>query len=121
MDTYSKTCIILNTDRSRAKGNPKRTTYPWATIQDATGQTIFAVLQGKETRDRLIYSQFYILIKTPFDSTKAYVFDNKSVENLALDPSYIRSLHQKGGGITFPKALCEFAYLYSKERAYAIL
>ena len=121
MDAYSQTRIIPNADGSRAKGNPKRTTYPWATMRDAMGQTFFAAPQGKETRDGLIYSQFYTLVKTPFDSTKVYVFDNESVENLALDPGYVRSLHQEGGSITFSKAVCEFAYLHSKQRAYANL
>ena len=50
-----------------------------------------------------------------------YVFNNNSVENLALDPGYIRSLQQEGGGITFSKAVCEFGYLHSKKRAYANL
>ncbi|OBT74572.1 hypothetical protein VF21_07569 [Pseudogymnoascus sp. 05NY08] len=53
------------------------------------GQTLFAAPQGAETKDGLIYSQFYGLIKTPFDSAKVYGFDKDSVENLALDPGYI--------------------------------
>jgi hypothetical protein len=61
------------------------------------------------------------LIKTPFDSSKVYVFNNDSVENLALDPGYIRSLQQEGGGITFSKGVCEFDYLHSKQRAHANL
>ncbi|KAH6663546.1 hypothetical protein B0J14DRAFT_621569 [Halenospora varia] len=48
-----------------------------------------------ESQDGLIYSQFYALIKTPFDTSKVYVFDNKSLENLALDPRYIRSLYKE--------------------------
>jgi len=40
----------------------------------------------------LIYSQFYALIKTPFDTSKVHVFDNESLENLALDPGYILSI-----------------------------
>jgi hypothetical protein len=43
------------------------------------------------------------------------------MENLALDPGYIRSLQQEGGGITFSKAVYEFGYLHSKKRAYANL
>lgn len=53
--------------------------------------------------------------------SKVYVFDNESLENLALDPGYIRSLQQEGGGITFSKGVCEFGYLYSKKRAHANL
>ncbi|KAH6722778.1 hypothetical protein BKA61DRAFT_628670 [Leptodontidium sp. MPI-SDFR-AT-0119] len=66
-----------------------------AIIRDIIGQTFFVAPQGKESQDRLIYSQFYALIKTPFDTSKVYVFDNKSLENLALNPRYIRSLHKK--------------------------
>jgi hypothetical protein len=61
-------------------------------MRDTVGQTMFAAPYRQESRDGLIYSQFYALIKTPFDSLKVYVFDNNSVENLALDPGYIRSL-----------------------------
>ncbi|KFZ22967.1 hypothetical protein V502_02555 [Pseudogymnoascus sp. VKM F-4520 (FW-2644)] len=59
--------------------------------------------------------------ETPFDSAKVYVFDNDSVENLALDPGYVRSLQQEGGVTTFSKGVCEFAYLSSKKRAHANL
>ncbi|KAH7335628.1 hypothetical protein BKA66DRAFT_435522, partial [Pyrenochaeta sp. MPI-SDFR-AT-0127] len=97
------------------------TTYPWAIIRDIIGQTLFTTLYSKESTDRLIYSQFYALIKTPFNTSKMYVFNNESLKNLALDPRYIRSLQQEGGGISFSKAVCEFIYLYSKKRAYANL
>jgi hypothetical protein len=121
LDAYSKMRVVLNPDGSKARGNPKRTTYAWAMMRDTMGQTLFAAPQGAETKDGLIYSQFYGLIKTPFDSAKVYVFDNDSVENLALDPGYIRSLQQEGGGSTFSKGVCEFAYLHSKKRAHANL
>ncbi|KFY69396.1 hypothetical protein V496_00281 [Pseudogymnoascus sp. VKM F-4515 (FW-2607)] len=87
LDAYSRTRAVLNVDGSKAKGNPKRTTYNWATMRDSMGLTLFAAPQGAESRDGLIYSQFYRLIKT-FDSAKVYVFDNDSAENLALDPGY---------------------------------
>jgi hypothetical protein len=121
LDAYAKTRTVPNADGSPAKGNPKRATYPWATMRDTMGQTFFAAPQGKECQDGLIYSQFYALIKTPFDTSKVYVFDNESLENLALDPGYIRSLQQEGGGITFSKGVCEFGYLHSKKRAHANL
>lgn len=121
LDAYAQSRVVLNADGSHAKGTPKRAVYPWATMRDTAGQTLFATPHGQESRDGLIYSQFYGLIKTPFDSSKIYVFDNDSVENLALDPGYIRSLQQEGGGITFSKAVCEFGYLHSKKRAHANL
>jgi hypothetical protein len=61
-------------------------------MRDGTGQTLFASPNGRETQDGLIYSQFYELINTLFDTSKVYVFDNESVENLALDLGYVRSL-----------------------------
>ena len=121
LDAYAKTRKVVNADSSPAKGSPRETTYTWATMRDAVGKTFFAAPNGKETQDGLIYSQFYELIKTPFDTSKVYVFDNESVENLALDPGYVRSLQQEGAGITFSKRVCEFAYLHSKKRAYANL
>ncbi|KAF5879002.1 uncharacterized protein Bfra_001175 [Botrytis fragariae] len=117
LEAYAKTRVVLNANGSPAKGNPKCTVYPWAAMRDTAGQTMFAVPNGGENRDGLIYSQFYGLIKTPFDSSKVYVFENDSVENLALDPGYIQSLQQEGGGITFSKARCESSYLHSKTRA----
>jgi hypothetical protein len=121
LDAYARTRTVLDADGSPAKGSPKRTTYPWAAMRDTMGQTFFAAPQGKECQDGLIYSQFYALIKTPFDTSKVYVFDNDALENLALDPGYIRSLQQEGGGIAFSKGVCEFGYLHSKKRAHANL
>ncbi|KAN0089768.1 hypothetical protein V8E51_020028 [Hyaloscypha variabilis] len=94
-EAYAASQVVLNTDGSHAKGSPKRTIYPWATMRDTVGQTMFASLYRQESRDGLIYSQFYGLIKTPFDSSK----------NLALDPGYVRLLY----------------YFYNKKRAYANL
>lgn len=121
LDAYARTRVVLNPDGSKARGSPKRTTYTWAAMRDTTGQTLFAAPQGREAKDGLIYTQFYVKIKTPFDSAKVYVFDNDSVENLALDPGYLRSLWQEGGAVTFSKGVCQFAYLHSKQRAYANL
>ena len=121
LDAYAKTRVVSNADGSPAKGNPKRATYPWATMRDTVNQTFFAAPHGKERQDGLVYSQFYNLIKTPFDTSKVRVFDNEALENLALDPGYVRSLQQEGGGITFSKAVCEFGYIHSKKRAYANL
>jgi hypothetical protein len=90
-------------------------------MQDTIGQTLFSALNGQESGDGLIYSQFYALIKTPFNTSKTYIFNNEALENLALDPRYIRSLQQQGGGITFSKAVYTLAYLHSKKRAHANL
>jgi hypothetical protein len=98
---YIKTGAVLNAEGSPAKGNPKRTTYLWATMRDTIGQTFFATPRGRETQEGLIYSHFHVLIKTPFDTSKVYVFDNESLENLALDTGYIRK-RRHGQGILRP-------------------
>jgi hypothetical protein len=121
LNAYVKTREVLNADGSRAKGNARCTTYPWATMRDTMGQTLFAMPHGKESAEGLVYSQFYGLIKTPFNTAKTYVFYNQSLENLALDPAYIQSLQQEGGRDSFSKAVLEFAYLHGKMRAHANL
>ena len=90
-------------------------------MRDSMSQTMFAAPHGKESTDGLIYSQFYTLIKGPFNTSKTYVFDNEYLENLALDPRYIQSLQQEGRSITFFKAVCEFSYLHRKRQAHANL
>ena len=50
---------------------------------------MFIVLRGKENTNRLIYSQFYTLIKGPFNILKMYIFDNKSFKKFVLDFKYI--------------------------------
>ncbi|KAH7339209.1 hypothetical protein BKA66DRAFT_581921 [Pyrenochaeta sp. MPI-SDFR-AT-0127] len=89
--------------------------------RDSTGQTLFAVPHGQENIDGLVYSQFYALIKTPFDTSKTYVFHYDALENLALDPGYVRSLWQQGGGVNFSSKVCQLAYLHGKRRAHANL
>jgi hypothetical protein len=121
LEAYADTRVHRLANGMRAKGSPKCTVYPWATMQDTIGQTLFAAPRQQESMDGLVYSQFYGLIKTPFDTSKTYVFSNESLENLAVDPGYIRSLQQEGGSITFSKAVCEFGYLHSKKRAHANL
>jgi hypothetical protein len=90
-------------------------------MQDIASKTLFTAPHGQESKDRLIYSQFYKLIKTPFNLSKVYVFNNDFIKNIALDLGYIRSLQQEGGRITFSKAVYKFSYLYSKKRAFANL
>jgi hypothetical protein len=80
-------------------------------MRDTVSETLFIALYKQESKDGLIYFQFYKLIKTPFNLLKVYVFNNNFIENLALDLKYI----------TFSKAVYEFSYLYSKKRAYANL
>ncbi|KAI8931113.1 hypothetical protein NX059_012123 [Plenodomus lindquistii] len=121
LEAYANTRIGRLANGKRTKGSARLTTYPWATMRETMGQTLFAEPQGQESMDGLVYSQFYSLIKTPFDTSKAYVFHNEALENLALDPGYVRSLQQQGGGVTFSKGVCQESYLHSKKRAHANL
>jgi hypothetical protein len=56
LEAYTKSRLVLNTDRSHTKGTPKHTVYPWVTMRDTAGQTLFTALYGQESRDGLIYS-----------------------------------------------------------------
>ena len=40
-------------------------------MRDTMSQTLFSAPQCDKTKDGLIYSQFYILAKTLFDSSKS--------------------------------------------------
>ena len=62
-----------------------------------------------------MYSQFYGTIKLLFNVSKVYVFNNKVVKNLALNPSYVCLLQKQGSGISFNKKSCIAFYLYSKK------
>ena len=42
LDEYCRTRMVLNPDGSKAKGNPRRTVYSWATMRDRMSQTLFA-------------------------------------------------------------------------------
>jgi hypothetical protein len=118
---YAERRVLTRADGQRARGSPRVATYPWATMRDTVGQTLFAPPCSQENTDGLVYSQFYGLVKTPFDTAKQYVFWHDALENLALDPGYIRSLWQAGGRVTFNASTCEHAYLHSKKRAHANL
>ncbi|KAF2279842.1 uncharacterized protein EI97DRAFT_438948 [Westerdykella ornata] len=121
LESYARTCVKLLEDGKRAQGSPQVATYPWATMRDSMGQTLSTVPRGQENMDGLVYSQFYANIKTPFDDSKVYVFDNEAIENLALDPGYVRSLQQQGGSATFSESVCKASYLHSKRRAFSNL
>lgn len=121
LDSYARTRVKLREDGRRARGSPQVTTYPWATMRDTMGQTLSTVPRAQENLDGLVYSQFYATVKSPFDVTKVFVFDNESLENLALDPGYVRSLQKQGGGVSFNEKKLVTSYLHAKGRARANL
>jgi hypothetical protein len=65
--------------------------------------------------------QFYRLVKALFNTSKAYVFKQDTLKNLALDPSYAKSLKQEGRALVFIEAACKKAYLYIKQQAHVNL
>ena len=65
-----------------------------------------------------MYSQFYNVVKAPFDAAKVHVFGNDGLENVALDPAYVRGLHKAGGAAAFSQEASLRSYLHSKTRAH---
>ncbi|KAL1648604.1 hypothetical protein SLS61_006731 [Didymella pomorum] len=90
-------------------------------MQDSANQTLFAALGSTERLEGLVYSQFYRLVKAPFNTSKAYVFKQDTLKNLALDPSYAKSLKQEGRASVFTEAACKKAYLHIKQQAHVNL
>lgn len=101
--------------------DPDVTYYPFATFGQAGGLTIASKYRSGAYRAGIIYSQFYSLIKVPFDAAKVYIFNNEALENLALDPSYVQTLQHEGRARTFSAKVCQISYLHSKKRAYTNL
>ena len=64
-----------------------------------------------------MYFQFYSTIKLLFNVFKVYVFNNKVVKNLSLNPSYVCLLQKQVSRISFNKKSYIASYLYSKKRA----
>jgi hypothetical protein len=61
-------------------------------MQDTASYTLSTMPSRLENLNRLVYSQFYANIKTLFNISKVYVFNNKALNNLALDASYVQLL-----------------------------
>jgi hypothetical protein len=121
LESYARTRVSIAPNKRRARGSPIVARFPWATMRDTAGYTLSTMPGRLENLDGLAYSQFYANIKTPFDVSKVYVFDNEALDNLALDASYVQSLQQQGGGSTFSTAALQKSYLHSKGRASASL
>lgn len=86
----------------------------WAILQDTSSQTISIDPQSQVYCDRYIYSQFYNVIKAPFDIAKVYIFGSNSLENIALNPAYIKGLYKASGATAFSQEASLRSYLYSK-------
>ncbi|EXM18560.1 hypothetical protein FOTG_13377 [Fusarium oxysporum f. sp. vasinfectum 25433] len=78
--------------------------------------TIQPADKSREVSKGLIYSQFYNLIKIPFDAAKQYPFQNHQLEKIALDPSYIANYERSTRGSHANQASLSLAYRLSKLR-----
>ncbi|OBT51006.1 hypothetical protein VE04_09284 [Pseudogymnoascus sp. 24MN13] len=92
--------------------------YTWATLRDASSQTVATNRQSQAYHDGYVYGQFYNVVKAPFDAAKIYVFGNDGLENIALDPAYVKGLHKAGGATAFSQEASLKSYLHSKTRAH---
>ena len=118
LESYINTRRYLRPDSLLKRGqNLRCTKFVFATIRDCTNITLFANNRSTKRKDSLVYSQFYSLIKTLFNTAKAYVFNQEALENLALDPGFVRSEQQEGRAVTFSKLVLKRAYHHIKERA----
>ena len=85
---------------------------------EAGSMTISSAPNGVEAAAGLIYSQYYNLVKAPFDAQKTYALQPPVYENLALDPQYLRQLrHTAGVNGPLQQARIKAAYIRSKTRA----
>jgi hypothetical protein len=95
--------------------------YPFVTTRDAADMTITPTHNSREARDGLLYSQFYNLVKIPFDAAKQYPFQNPQLEKMALDPSYLTDCEKSTRGSHANQASLKLAYRLSKLRVRAAL
>ncbi|KAL6402709.1 hypothetical protein AUP68_14042 [Ilyonectria robusta] len=95
--------------------------YPWVrcTIRDAVDMTITPKHKSREVLEGLLYSQFYNLIKIPFDVARRYPFQNPQLEKMALDPSYLADCEGSTRGSHANQASLKLAYRLSKLRVRA--
>ncbi|OBT72510.1 hypothetical protein VF21_08650, partial [Pseudogymnoascus sp. 05NY08] len=83
--------------------------------------TFAAAPSSQAFQDRYVYGQFYNLVKGPFNAAKVYIFNNDSLETIALNPAYVQSLHKVSRAAAFSQKACLTSYLYSKTRAHVNL
>ncbi|KAK4117984.1 hypothetical protein N657DRAFT_606891, partial [Parathielavia appendiculata] len=79
--------------------------------------TMTSAPNGVEVTGGLVYSQYYNLIKAPFDAQKVYALQPPVYENLAIDPVYLRQLRRAGRATVADQAALKKAYVLSKQRA----
>ncbi|EXL64958.1 hypothetical protein FOPG_18800 [Fusarium oxysporum f. sp. conglutinans race 2 54008] len=95
--------------------------YPRFTLRDTIDMTIQPADKSREVGEGLIYSQFYNLVKIPFDAAKQYPFQNRQLEKMALDPSYVADYERSTRGSHANQASLSLAYRLTKLRVRASL
>ncbi|KAI5455718.1 hypothetical protein BGZ63DRAFT_429605 [Mariannaea sp. PMI_226] len=96
-----------------------RAEYSWVTMRDAIDMTITPTHESREVLGDLLYSQFYNLIKIPFDSAKQYPFQNPQLEKMGLHPSYLADCKGSTRGSHANQASLKIAYRLGKLRVRA--
>lgn len=117
-NTYFQRRAQRNKEVSNKTRALKHTVYQWAGLRDVVDHNIAPAPSRSENIGEHAYTQFYNLIKTPGDAAGVYPFQNQALENLALDPEYVKSLKREGSATSFSTAICMDSYLHSKERAH---
>ncbi|CAG9952086.1 unnamed protein product, partial [Clonostachys rosea f. rosea IK726] len=74
--------------RQSPESNFRQVYYQWATTSEASAMTITSGPDSAERKAGLVYTQYYNLIKLPFDAAKIYPFQSRATETLAIDPTY---------------------------------
>ncbi|KAF5627601.1 hypothetical protein F25303_10754 [Fusarium sp. NRRL 25303] len=95
--------------------------YPFVTTRDAADMTITPTHNSRKAREGLLYSQFYNLVKIPFNAAKQYPFQNPQLEKMALDPAYLADCEKSTRGSHANQASLKLAYRLSKLRVRAAL
>ncbi|CAG9951817.1 unnamed protein product [Clonostachys rosea f. rosea IK726] len=83
--------------------------------------TITSGPDSAERKAGLVYTQYYNLIKLPFDAAKIYPFQSRATETLAIDPTYLLQVGQSTRGMKKSIDTLVKSYQLSKRRMHAYL
>ncbi|KAH8799181.1 hypothetical protein F5884DRAFT_640457, partial [Xylogone sp. PMI_703] len=115
---WKQCCVNAYCSERRSRGKVRQTRYQFAGLRDTTNVTIKPVQSRSRGVGPVAYTQLYSLIKTTLDAAGVYPFRNSALENLALDPEYVKSLEHEGSSAVFSSAQCMNSYLHSKRRVH---
>ncbi|CAG9951814.1 unnamed protein product [Clonostachys rosea f. rosea IK726] len=107
--------------RQSPESTSARSNYQWATTSEASAMTITSGPDSAERKAGLVYTQYYNLIKLPFDAAKIYPFQSRATETLAIDPTYLLQVGQSTRGMKKSIDTLVKSYQLSKRRMHAYL